>query len=435
MTRLFIRFYLGVLLILFLAWCIQAYVFRQRSEAANQRVVEDALAGGVLVARETLEAAAPAERLAVLDKLRGHFAYPIEIVRSEEVPGYTRQRFDSGVDVALFAGPGGGFVGTPLRDSGEVLRFGSLPTFVGPSQTELVLALGLILVVAATAIALTLRPVARQLRLVERTATAFAEGDLSARVEERKVKSATTLAQAFNKLAGRTETLLRTQRDLLQAVSHELRTPLSRINFAIDLIRDADSDEAREERLCSIERAAGELDDLVGELLGYVRLENAEPQLDLEEVPLLPLVEELIDKQKVLRPATEFVLGESLRRDSVKVLADRPSLERAIRNLIANAARFGKSRVVVDASLSQQRICVDVDDDGPGIPESDRARVFEPFVRLDESSRGAGLGLALVRRIVTNHGGTVEAEQSPFGGCRIRTIWPNHTGANENGAS
>jgi signal transduction histidine kinase len=104
-------------------------------------------------------------------------------------------------------------------------------------------------------------------------------------------------------------------------------------------------------------------------------------------------------------------------------------LKRALGNLLANAARFGESRVVIDIDDSPHELAIVVDDDGPGIPLGDRQRVFEPFVRLEKSGRGAGLGLALVKRIAANHGGTVDAQESPLGGCRIRTVWPRENRA------
>ena len=106
-------------------------------------------------------------------------------------------------------------------------------------------------------------------------------------IDERRIRSAKPLAQAFNDMANRTEALVRTQRELLQAVSHELRTPLSRMRFAIDLIETAKTDAERRQRLDSLDMATEELDELVGELLSYVRMETTTPELDVEHV-LLP---------------------------------------------------------------------------------------------------------------------------------------------------
>ena len=97
---------------------------------------------------------------------------------------------------------------------------------------------------------------------------------------------------------------------------------------------------------------------------------------------------------------------------------------RVIGNLLANAARFSQRRTVVEAIPSPSGVTIDVDDDGPGIPQADRIRIFDPFVRLEEADRGAGLGLALVKRVVSNHSGSVSALESPLGGCRVRTYWP-----------
>ncbi len=92
-----------------------------------------------------------------------------------------------------------------------------------------------------------------------------------------------------------------------------------------------------------------------------------------------------------------------------------------LRNLLDNASRFTRHRFVVNASHSPTGTTIDVDDDGPGIPEADPGRVFEHFVRLTENDSGVGLGLAPVNRTIMNHNGTVSVLQSPLGGCRIRT--------------
>lgn len=313
---------------------------------------------------------------------------------------------------------------TPFADGTAALKLGPVALPQGPVETDMLVSLGVVRLLVAIAIMLMLRPLARQLSAMERTAISFADGDLSARVNVERADSARTLAEAFNEMARRTEALVRTQRELLQAVSHELRTPLARINLAIDLIRTARDEQERETRLKSLDTASEELDELVGELLQYVRSETSLPQLTPESIELAPLVEELIDKHSLVRSEIEFRIGPDLDRGEVRIVADRSGLARVLGNLLANASRFGRRCVIINASATPAGVTIDVDDDGPGIPEPDRKRAFEPFVRLEETGRGAGLGLALVKRIVANHGGTAMALQSPLGGCRIRTFWP-----------
>jgi signal transduction histidine kinase len=156
----------------------------------------------------------------------------------------------------------------------------------------------------------------------------------------------------------------------------------------------------------------------------------------------------LIPKYAALHPSVHFELsemvGSSYARQSVEpppsgdgsygpvgssggaIFADRTGFQRAMGNLLSNAGRHAKSQVTVNAVCGKELITVDVDDDGKGISECDRARVFEPFQRLDDGTNGhgVGLGLALVKRVVTQHGGIVEVLASPLGGCRIRTTWP-----------
>jgi two-component system sensor histidine kinase RstB len=303
------------------------------------------------------------------------------------------------------------------------LVFGPLPQFVGPSQTEISFGYGVVFLLAAVAIAILLRPVASQLRAVERTAAAIAQGDLSARIDSTQAPKDLALVRAFNTMADRTETSLRSQRELLQAVSHELRTPLARIRFAADLVETAKSDEERRTRLDAIDNATQQLDDLVGELLTYVRLDSDTPATTSEEINVRALLDELIEIHAPLNPSVQFVV--QCDADSIRFFAHRQGLSRAIENLLSNAGRYAKQRVCIRVFHDNGDIVIQVDDDGDGISERDREQIFEPFVRLEDSSeRGAGLGLALVSRIAKRHGGQVHVADSPSGGARFSLLLP-----------
>jgi len=392
--------------------------------------IEKAIGGWMRLTADKLDAAGPGERPVVLQDLQKGFDFPVEIIRREELPAWPLGRIARGEDIVFYpqdAQPNDRWLAAaPLSGGMAVVRFGPFPSFERIEQKAATTTLALVLLPAALAIALLVRPVARQLRRVEHAALAIAAGDLSARVDERRVRAARPLAQAFNQMAGRTESLVRTQRELLQAVSHELRTPLSRIRFAAELIETAADDEQRNQRLQSLDAATEELDELVGELLRYVRLETTRPTLDLEQISLRDELGVLVPKHAALHPTVQFDVDKNVGDEQV-IVAERAGLHRALGNVLSNAGRFAKGRVLINAaSTADGATVIDIDDDGEGIPEAERERVFEPFVRLQDSSpeRGVGLGLALVKRIVTQHGGSVEALTSPLGGCRIRTTWP-----------
>ena len=524
MKQLFIRFYLGVLAVLFLAWYIHGIVLRERTDRDRARVVTQAHRGGARLVANELDLTPPENRTQILNRLRQGFDYSVELIPLDKLPPSLQQQVSSGYDVlfsrlesgreAVFAvlprgsevvrlGPlpdfnikrieasiGGWmrltadklesasdreatltrlqdrfdfpvllipksdlpqepreriesgddivfyspgserwFAVTPLKDGANLVRFGPFPNFDRNEQKAATTTLALVLLPAALAIALLLRPITRQLRQVENAAKAIAAGDLSARVDERRTGSAKPLAQAFNNRANRTETLVRTQRELLQAVSHEFRTPLSRMRFAVDLIETAKDDTERKQRLDSLDAAVEDIDELVTELLRYVKMETAEPLVNKEHVAVQDGLDVLLPKYTLLHPSVDFRVSIQIDQGENSVFADRLGFQRVMGNLLSNAGRYAKCKVTVHVASSDGAITIDVDDDGCGIPESERERVFEPFVRLDdlpnETNRGVGLGLALVKRILSQHGGSVVLLTSPFGGCRARTVWPS----------
>ena len=391
--------------------------------------IEQAIGGWMRLTAAKLNDVATDDRAAVLSNLRTQYDFPVEVITSKDLPDWPAGRMLQGTDVVFY--PVGEtsdqkwYASIPLEQSDQLLRCGPFPSFQQLDQKAATTTVALVLLPVALVIALLLRPIVWQLRHIEQTAKSIANGDLSARANEKSLSSTKPLAQAFNNMAGRTETLIRTQRELLQAVSHELRTPLARMRFAIDLIESASDDAERKQRLDALDMATEELDELVGELLSYVRMESAEPQLERETIFLREMFDSLTNKYAALHPKVDFSVSDQI-ADEQQVVADRIGFQRAIGNLLSNAGRYASSQVSVSVNATDETLIIDIDDDGIGIPETDRERIFEPFVRLEDDSkgRGAGLGLALVKRIVTQHAGHVNVSTSPLGGCRIRTEWP-----------
>lgn len=416
MTRLFVRFYLGVMLILFVAWLIQAYVIRGSTEAENIVVVETALGGAAFYARDDIIEGGEANFEESIARVRSRFAYPVNLVRrsQRQMTQDMLARIDRGEAVLNRSR-----IDVAIPDSDLLVELGPLPQFAGPRRSDVLLGLGSVILLAAVAIAILMRPIAKQFRTVEGAAMAIAGGDFSARIDKGQRNRGLPIVDAFNTMAARVETLLRSQKELLQAVSHELRTPLARIKFAIELVRSAEDNEKRQQRLDAIDEATDKLDDLVGELLDYARLDEGTEAAQHEAVFVNDVVVEAVGIYAPLYPNIKFdITEESL---PVSLTTYRAGLLRAIGNLISNAGKYAESRVNITVTEQDDRAVISVDDDGIGIAPSDRELVFEPFKRLAGNAHpGTGLGLALVRRICQRLQGDVTVNSSSLGGARFQ---------------
>ncbi len=314
--------------------------------------------------------------------------------------------------------------GTEVRvyraiDEGAWLALGPLP-LLPPGAVARWASLALFATVGiATGAMVALRPVQRNLGHLAHVARAFGAGDLTARARLAGPAELEQVGDAFDAMADRIHALLRQQQETLQGVSHELRTPLTRARFALELVATTDDPESRRKQA---ERAAEDLDQmerLLGELLSYLRLE-ALRQLHPVPTELSGLVAALVDQ----RVAVE-VVGTAVAEVEPELL------RRALRNLIANAARHATSRVVVRVATEGGEAVVHVDDDGPGIPAGERERLLQPFRRGDAARRldpaGSGLGLPIAARVVAAHGGRLEVGDSPVGGARVSLFVPLRT--------
>lgn len=323
-------------------------------------------------------------------------------------------------------GPGAIRVAYPLPD-GQAL-------VVGPIEPPLpngfwpigFIAFGFLVLATGLASALVAWPLSRRLRAIEDAVEALSRGDFDARVEGPRDDALGRVAAALDRSAERLRRLFAEREELLQAVSHELGTPLSRMRFQLELLEHAAEPAKREKHLRALDQEIQELDELSSELVRWVEADARE--LHPEPTDVRPLLDEVIELERAA--TTRDVPVELVVRDGAALRArvEPRAFERAVENVLRNALRYAHSRVRIEAFTEGPALQVRVSDDGPGIPQADRARVLQPFVRLERSrSRehgGTGLGLAIARRIVERHAGAVSIGESTDGGAAITLSWP-----------
>ncbi|MDC0602256.1 ATP-binding protein [Aliiglaciecola sp.] len=222
------------------------------------------------------------------------------------------------------------------------------------------------------------------------------------------------IALTLNEQGHRIEQLLNTQRELTGAVAHEFRTPLSRLKFATA----NQSTVGDKGFLDEMNNDIDELEKLVQEMLNYTSMETQEPELNISEIPLLSLCRHRIDYLTSYKSGNIQVTCTGT---DATILADEHYIERVIDNLINNAYRYAASQIIVSVRLKGQTVLLMVEDDGEGVPDKYKERIFAPFFRpdygRDRSRGGAGLGLAIVKRILHWHDGKCWVADSPIGGA------------------
>jgi signal transduction histidine kinase len=233
--------------------------------------------------------------------------------------------------------------------------------------------------------------------------------DLSARVPVPSSRDeVAALAETMNAMLGRLESAVNRQRAFVSDAGHEMRSPLAAIRTEIEV---AEQVGVGERTLPAVRAETVRLERLVEDLLLLARADEgavADRRTDVD-------LDDLVDAEfRRLRGRTAPTITKDVR--PARVTGDRAALARVVRNLVDNALRHAAGRVRLACGTSDHGAWVDVSDDGPGVPPEWRERVFERFVRLDESRAredgGTGLGLAIVREVVEAHGGTVTLDGS-----------------------
>lgn len=270
-------------------------------------------------------------------------------------------------------------------------------------------------------------PLERKLQLIQSGITKVREGKLNTKVKVVGEDEIAHLAATFNSMTEHIRRLIESQRELTRAVSHELRTPVARIRFAVDMLADTDDYDDRMSQRDYIDQDIESLNGLIDEILTYAKLEEGSPKMDWEDVDLQELVSQIARETNALGKPVTVKVGKV--QKGVFAQADRRYLHRVLQNLAGNATRYAESTIIISAGLEKNEAFISVEDDGQGIPEKDREKVFIPFARLDDSrtraSGGYGLGLSIVSRIAFWFNGRMSVDESPtLGGARFIMTWP-----------
>ena len=427
MNRIFFRFFVLVMLSITVATFVIYFAISRLFGDPLDEIARRQAAAQIFLIEQYVDKAPADEWLVRLNKVRevsgihidlisltnARTALPAELhaalARGEVVLDVSGKAFYRRVDLS-----GNYYVGS----ADEVILARDLPIDIGLALKMEAVRYVIVALALLIPIALWSRSHWMGLQVLSSVADKVGAGELSARAVLQPGASVYPLAERMNLMAGRIASLLDGQRNLLHSVSHELRTPIARLGFALELLRAHADNPALEPRIAAMEADVEELNGLVNELLGMIKLDNG-PALQLEASRLDTLLSGCVAALPPAPCKVQVVLGEQLGQ----VKADRRLLARAIGNLLRNGQKYCEATVLLSARRGASLEIV-VEDDGPGIPEQERGRVFEPFYRLDRSrdraTGGFGLGLSIAHKAVALHGGTIRVEQSAtLGGARF----------------
>ncbi|WP_418058994.1 sensor histidine kinase [Pimelobacter simplex] len=307
-------------------------------------------------------------------------------------------------------------VGVSLEDVDETTAALLTPLLVGLPL--------LLLVVGATTwlvVSRALGPVERIRREVEQ----ITGSRLDRRVPEPPARDEIgRLARTMNGMLGRLQDSARRQEEFVGDASHELRSPLASLRQAAEVAQAHPGALDEGELAATVLEESVRMQVLVDQLLVLTRAGEGRGQATRVDVDVDDLV-----LTEARRAARSGIAADTTAVGPGRVQGDPVALGQVVRNLVDNALRHARTRIALGVVEDGAGVRVSVEDDGPGIPEADRERVFERFVRLDDArardAGGSGLGLAIVRELVQAHGGTVSAEGSALGGARLVVRLPS----------
>ncbi|MBB5192323.1 two-component system sensor histidine kinase RstB [Silvimonas terrae] len=424
MRQLFLRFYLTVVVCFLASALIIGGLYKHMIERINQHYLTDIFQTTISIVEDELGDLPQSIWHSEISRMRGKLPVPVEI---EQLDAYTlstpnRKALADG-DIILLEDED--IYLHRIPDTQLIVVLGPVPYLNRLDNISWPDILGLLLMCAALGIPtwLWMRPFYHDLRSMIRQSRAMGSGDFKVRAELSENSPLSSLGSTFNRMAHDVEELTASRQQMIDAISHDLRTPLARMRYRLEALKAGAPAEAQ---TAGMERDLEQIDQLVEEWLTLRKLERSQMQLEIQPLEILPWLERQLSELSVGGNIIPLENTTGLRAPLVS--ADSYYLSRVLSNLISNAKRYGGGKIQVVLSWSDGVARLMVDDNGPGIPESERERLLQPFERLESSRNrntgGYGLGLAIVAMVMRGHGGNLRIETSPMGGARALLFWP-----------
>ena len=272
----------------------------------------------------------------------------------------------------------------------------------------------------------------KNLRAIIKTVTRFKEGDYEARIDDSEKGDLAPLASTFNDMADtinanieELKSVERLRRELIANVSHDLRTPLAIMQGYVEtmLMKNDQLDASERQQFLNIVLSSSEkLSKLVAQLFEYSKLEAKQIQPKKEPFFITELVQDVMAKYKILTEKRDITLNLNYSKELPMVFADVSLVERVIQNLMDNALKFTPDNGEITLNLEEDKNGVEIriSDTGPGITEEEQAHIFERYFKAknnESKSGGAGLGLAIVQKILEIHNATIQVTSKPNQGA------------------
>lgn len=447
--KIFLSFWLATgLIIITTAWITQQIAYKS-ALPVRERVFMDSYANAAVATYESGEHSA---LLSWLDKTRvsGYMSMYLlsnkgEIVGHPNTPESIKNISKEFVDNTLGDGiikSGNTIVSHPITTpSGTVYRLAALTDkplshFIEIPWGGLSLRIILAIFVSGLICYLLSLYLTQPIRALSVAARSIAKGKLNTRVGHflgHNKDEIDALSDEFNSMAEQLEELINSKERLLKDISHELCSPLSRLQLAIELGRNKTSHLADVE-FNRMELECERLNALIREILEFARLDKSTATLSKESISLPDILNDII-----LDANFEFKShGKSVEIGVMETCifnADEKLIRRAVENILRNALHYSPENKPVRLSLYQdnESVYIDIEDEGPGVPEDQLATIFNPFYRVDAAREkrtgGYGLGLAIASQAITLHHGKIIASNKPSGGLLVKMILPLHSHA------